>query len=194
MHQGKEPRYGKCYSNRTLGDLRLKILELQINREYQIANPKNQTNLNNQNWRSRKKSYLGNFNFITYLNYCYWKFTFVLFAPFCGYIKIPNSKLVLVIKYWILRFICNLVLEFWDLSLLQYSGCSLPAEERTLKCTLKNTDGGATTWIAIWSWRSTDTGWIIFWDTFITEPLQPLPDLRRGCCISLYPQNGHIWG
>ena len=49
MRQGKEPGYGKFDSNRTLGGLRLKILELQINREYQITNPKNQTNLNNQN-------------------------------------------------------------------------------------------------------------------------------------------------
>jgi hypothetical protein len=28
--------------------------------------------------------------------------------------KIPNSKPVLVIEYWNLRFICNLVLGIWD--------------------------------------------------------------------------------
>jgi len=29
--------------------------------------------------------------------------------------KIQNSKLVLVIEYWNLRFVCNLVLGVWDL-------------------------------------------------------------------------------
>jgi len=31
--------------------------------------------------------------------------------------KIPNSKPVLVIEYWSLGFICNLVLEIWNLCL-----------------------------------------------------------------------------
>ena len=29
--------------------------------------------------------------------------------------EIPNSKPVLVIEYWNLRFVCNLVLGVWDL-------------------------------------------------------------------------------
>jgi len=29
-------------------------------------------------------------------------------------IKIKNSKPVSVIEFWVLRFICNLVLEIWD--------------------------------------------------------------------------------
>ena len=28
--------------------------------------------------------------------------------------EIPNSKSVLVIEYWNLRFVCNLVLGVWD--------------------------------------------------------------------------------
>jgi len=40
MRQGKESRYGKFDYSRTLGGSILKIMELQINREYQIINPK----------------------------------------------------------------------------------------------------------------------------------------------------------
>ena len=47
--------------------------------------------------------------------------------------KIQNSKPVLVIGYWNLRFICNLVLGVWDFidsstSVLQNSSQSLPAK------------------------------------------------------------------
>ena len=33
--------------------------------------------------------------------------------------KIQNSKHVLVIEYWYLRFICNLVLGIWDFGMFE---------------------------------------------------------------------------
>ena len=47
--------------------------------------------------------------------------------------KIPNSKPVLVIEYWNLRFICNLVLGIWDF------GMGIPKCEMTIKL-LSTTD------------------------------------------------------
>jgi hypothetical protein len=35
--------------------------------------------------------------------------------------KIQNSKPVLVIEYWNLRFVCNLVLGVWDFTALHHS-------------------------------------------------------------------------
>ena len=38
--------------------------------------------------------------------------------------EIQNSKHVLVIEYWNLRFICNLVLEIWDFGIFElYALC-----------------------------------------------------------------------
>ena len=44
--------------------------------------------------------------------------------------KIRNSKPVLIIEYWNLKFVCNLVLEVWDLitPLLHYPSPFLLAE------------------------------------------------------------------
>jgi hypothetical protein len=39
--------------------------------------------------------------------------------------KIPNSKFVLVIEYWNLRFVCNLVLGVWDFIGSPYSNTPL---------------------------------------------------------------------
>ena len=42
--------------------------------------------------------------------------------------KIRNSKLVLVIEYWNLKFVCDLVLGVWDFISSPYSTCTVGKE------------------------------------------------------------------
>ena len=57
---------------------------------------------------------LGDENLTIYKECMYLNLNFTFFPKPAEVTKIPNLFFVLVIEYWNLRFVCNLVLGIWD--------------------------------------------------------------------------------